>query len=393
LKPVVRIQGLVRLANHVRKEIGRGVTAEQRQALRRAVERAVGQVDAILKERGVRAGRLAAPSRGAYQFLKDIRWEAVPQAEATSATSQEQHTVRLPGLGPLMERIVRRLATPIEPAELAEIGRAIEQASRRAEQAIRREGITPEQLTPVSRDQRGWFAWLSEGENLRRYVAAVELARRALEAAQPRDRVGGGRTFVIEFRPLRHIYKMRTRGGVSTVQLPTPMVRFDPDGFAELTRLIFSHEREAKGRVVERMRGEAYVDAMTEIEALGGVTDSTRGAYFDLGDSFDRVNARYFGGEMKRPRLTWSRSFTRRKFGHYDHVKDWVMVSSTLDQPQVPEFVVDFLMYHELLHKKHGIYWVNGRGLAHTKAFYADERRFERFDEAEEWLKRLARGH
>jgi hypothetical protein len=122
------------------------------------------------------------------------------------------------------------------------------------------------------------------------------------------------------------------------------------------------------------------------------VTDSTRGAFFDLGDSFDRVNARYFGGEMKRPRLTWSRSFTRRKFGHYDHVKDWVMVSSTLDQPQVPEFVVDFLMYHELLHKKHGIHWVNGRGLAHTRAFYADERRFERFDEAEAWLKKLARG-
>jgi hypothetical protein len=34
---------------------------------------------------------------------------------------------------------------------------------------------------------------------------------------------------------------------------------------------------------------------------------------------------------------------------------------------------------------------VNGRGLAHTRAFYADERRFERFEEAEEWLKKLAR--
>jgi hypothetical protein len=67
------------------------------------------------------------------------------------------------------------------------------------------------------------------------------------------------------------------------------------------------------------------------------------------------------------------------------------MVSRTLDQAQVPEFVVDFLMYHELLHKQHGIHWVNGRGLAHTRAFYADERRFERFEEAEEWLKKLAR--
>ena len=106
MKPVVRIQGLVRLANHVRQEIGRGVTAERRQTLRRTVERAVAQVDGILRERGVRAARLAAPSRGAYQFLKEIRWEAVSEADAatTAPLSQQEHTVRLPGLGALMER-------------------------------------------------------------------------------------------------------------------------------------------------------------------------------------------------------------------------------------------------------------------------------------------------
>jgi hypothetical protein len=73
-------------------------------------------------------------------------------------------------------------------------------------------------------------------------------------------------------------------------------------------------------------------------------------------------------------------------------VKDWVMVSSTLDRAEVPVFVVDYLMFHELLHKMHGIRWVNGRGHAHTRAFYEDERRFERYDEADGWLKRLAKG-
>jgi hypothetical protein len=202
----------------------------------------------------------------------------------------------------------------------------------------------------------------------------------------------GHNAFLIEFRPSRHIFKMRMRGARARVMLPTPMVRFDEDGFGDLAGLIFERGREAKRRVVERMRAEAYVDLATELEGLGGVVEGTRGAFHDLAESFDRVNVRYFAGQMQRPKLTWSRSFTGRKFGHYDHVKDWVMVSSTLDQERVPAMVVDYLMFHELLHKKHGIRWVNGRGHAHTREFYAEERTFEGYDEAEGWLTKLARG-
>jgi predicted metal-dependent hydrolase len=122
------------------------------------------------------------------------------------------------------------------------------------------------------------------------------------------------------------------------------------------------------------------------------VVEGTRGAFHDLDQSFDRVNARYFGATMPRPRLTWSRSFTGRKFGHYDFLKDLVMVSSTLDQERVPQFVVDYLMFHELLHKKHGVRWVNGRRYAHTREFYAEERQVPQYDEADAWLTKLARG-
>jgi hypothetical protein len=245
-------------------------------------------------------------------------------------------------------------------------------------------------LTAATREWRGWFAWLGDRESLDDYRAAVGRARAAIEGAARRA-AGDGSTFLIEFRPSRHIFKMRTRGGRSRVMLPTPMVRFDEAGFADLAELIFGRGREAKRRVVERMRGEGYVDLATELEGLGGVVEGTRGAFQDLGESFDRVNARYFAGQMRRPKLTWSRSFTGRKFGHYDHVKDWVMVSSSLDQERVPRLVVDYLMFHELLHKKHGIRWVNGRGHAHTREFYAEERRFEGYDEAEGWLKKLAK--
>ena len=58
----------------------------------------------------------------------------------------------------------------------------------------------------------------------------------------------------------------------------------------------------------------------------------------------------------------------------------------------MPEFVVDFIVYNELLHKKHGVDWRNGQARAHTPAFRQEERRFAQHAEAEAVLKALAKG-
>lgn len=388
-KRVVRIQGLVKIAGQVRREIGRGVGGERKRQLKQSAGLAIAQVDAILRQRGAMPAQLAAPSRRAYQFLASIPWDSI--AETTGAAEPPPpRLLRWTGLRGFAERIMTRLAREHPETELTEIARALEQMSRRIERSIEQAGVGPEHLTAPVREWRGWFAWLSEPQNLREYVAAVARAREAINtAAQAAART---QPIVIEFRPSRHIYKMYTRAGRTRIILPIPLIRFDSAAFTSLAQLIFARSRDAKRAVVEQMRTEAYQNLAEELEALAGVVEGTRGVFHDLNESFDRVNARYFSGTMQRPRLTWSRSFTGRKFGHYDSVKDWVMVSSTLDQERVPAFVVDYLIFHELLHKKHGIRWVNGRSHAHTREFYADERRFERYDEADAWLTKLAQG-
>jgi hypothetical protein len=66
------------------------------------------------------------------------------------------------------------------------------------------------------------------------------------------------------------------------------------------------------------------------------------------------------------------------------------MISITLDDPEVPAFALDFVMYHELLHKKHGSMTVNGRRLSHSQAFRAEERRYAQYHEAERLIQELA---
>lgn len=91
------------------------------------------------------------------------------------------------------------------------------------------------------------------------------------------------------------------------------------------------------------------------------------------------------------PRLSWSRTDSRRRFGHWDPDHGCIVVSQTLDDAKVPEFVLDYVVYHELLHIVHPVEETAGRRRIHSAAFRRDERRFARWREAERWLERLAR--
>ena len=168
------------------------------------------------------------------------------------------------------------------------------------------------------------------------------------------------------------------------------MLTLNNEAFRELAGQMFGRRR-CDGAWMRWVRGPAYTALQGELERLAGEAKTDPGAFHPLEDSFDRVNRAYFEGRMARPRLTWSARLTGRKFGHYDFTTDEVQISSTLDSPGVPEFVVDSVMHHELLHKVHGLRWERGRCRAHTPAFRRDERSFARYTEADDFLRRLSR--
>jgi hypothetical protein len=116
-----------------------------------------------------------------------------------------------------------------------------------------------------------------------------------------------------------------------------------------------------------------------------------RGNHHNLDRLFARLNRRYFDGELHKPTLTWSQRRTRRILGHHDPVHDTIVISKTLDAPDVPEWFVEYILYHEMLHIKHPARLVNGRRLYHTKAFRTEEERYPLYAEAQEWLSHVAR--
>ena len=118
---------------------------------------------------------------------------------------------------------------------------------------------------------------------------------------------------------------------------------------------------------------------------------SARGTYYDLDKIFSKLNRRYFDSRLEKPTLTWSQRKTRSILGHHDRVYDTIVISKSLDSTQVPEWFVEFIIYHEMLHIKHAARMINGRRYYHTAAFRLDERRFSRYDDAQRYLEQVAR--
>lgn len=116
------------------------------------------------------------------------------------------------------------------------------------------------------------------------------------------------------------------------------------------------------------------------------------GKHYDLKDSFLRINKKYFHGELPMPNLSWSKSKTKTRFGHHDEALDTIVISRTLDDKRIPRYLLDYVMYHEVLHMKHKTRFRNGRRRVHTKEFNEDERKFSKRDRAEVLLKRLSQG-
>jgi hypothetical protein len=123
------------------------------------------------------------------------------------------------------------------------------------------------------------------------------------------------------------------------------------------------------------------------------------GAVLDLRELRDDLNQRYFDGRLKAE-ITWGKGGggaaqtcrTRRarnstiQLGSYSYEDKLIRIHRALDQPHVPRYVVEAVVYHELLHAAIPPVVQNGRRHVHTPEFRRRERLFRHLAKAEAWV-------
>ncbi len=105
-----------------------------------------------------------------------------------------------------------------------------------------------------------------------------------------------------------------------------------------------------------------------------------------LETSFDRVNHQFLSNSVEKPNLTWGTA-SFRKLASYNFHTDTITVSTLF--ADADSEILDFLMYHELLHKYHKFKHNYGRSSFHTRAFKEDEKLYPNHEKIEKEIETI----
>lgn len=205
--------------------------------------------------------------------------------------------------------------------------------------------------------------------------------------------------FQVEYRPfssLRSTVRLRgnqLRVSISDLLAPSPSIVLE--ALAEiLLGKVFRRRasREARECYLAYIFKESTRKRIEETRRRRGhkVQRPARGRCFDLVEIFNELNRRYFAGELPPTRLGWSPRRSRTILGHYDSAHSSITISRLLDSPKVPRYVVEYLMFHEMLHIRYPVERRGARRVVHSRAFREAERRFPQYAQARRRLKLIS---
>jgi hypothetical protein len=115
-----------------------------------------------------------------------------------------------------------------------------------------------------------------------------------------------------------------------------------------------------------------------------------RGRCFDLEEIFEDLNRRFFEGELATARLGWSPKRSRTILGHYDSAHHSITISRLLDSPKVPRYLVEYLVFHEMLHIRYAVERQGHRRIVHSRKFRQEEKRFPHYERARQRMKLMS---
>jgi len=114
-----------------------------------------------------------------------------------------------------------------------------------------------------------------------------------------------------------------------------------------------------------------------------------QGEHYNLEEVFEGLNARHFHGLMARPALGWSQRRSKTTLGHYDPSHNAIIISKLLDRSEVPRLVLEYVVFHEMLHLRFPAEHEGARRRVHTRQLRQAEKEFASLKEAKEFLKKL----
>ncbi len=402
-RTVLRVTGLVKAMSMAREQLTNGIPAESMEEFRQFITGTVTNVDQICKQNRISPKDLPSPSFRAYQYLKGINLQNLPVMDEARVSTP---TLRISNLTAAGRHIQHRLME----AALAEyrqtlgarkqirtVQTLIQQQASYLQLVLQKKNAALEDMPARSGQVARWLFYLNDNDHFMTAIEQLAHCCRIYETLRLKARSGKKvpllEQMYFEFSPMAALYRWQIKDGQGSLSMHPGFVSADPKVIEAILSSAILRRSTKHSLLIRQTSGSAdflviskYMDGLVNVEEAVG-------QYYDLNELFHKVNQHYFKNHCQPPKLKWTTRFTRRKYGMYLPSTDTVVVSLSLDHPTVPRYVVEFIVYHELLHKILGMKETAKRQIAHTTEFRRRERLFEHYEEAQQYLESLAHSH
>ena len=256
----------------------------------------------------------------------------------------------------------------------------------------KKHGGAPEDLPTPSFRAYQWLKFLSQREQLLLHISATKEFYCLLLEAFPKVKINNLPAKIqIECYHSGYLFRNRQKEGKIYLEINEGFISAPREIKETILKAALKRRTTTRLKVIKSYTATpTYTQIHTSLQNNSGANKlAGNGRVYNLAQLFTEINRQYFDSQLEQPRLVWSSRKSIRRLGTYQPDSDTITISKRLDSKDIPHYLIAYVMYHEMLHKKIGLKEVNGRRYAHTKAFKDAEKQFQYYLEAENFIKKL----
>jgi len=235
-----------------------------------------------------------------------------------------------------------------------------------------------------------WLEYLSHQPHLALHLSALDEFLRILTQQNKKISVDP-RDLLIKINYSGYLYRRQTVKNKTILQINEAYIISPLEIKKSILSTAFSRHQSKQIHAIKAYSCTSEFKRMNALISGDPIANriSCRGEKYDLSILFNKLNKEYFRSQLSQPRLVWSSRRSMRRLGYYHPEINTIAVSQKLDDKEIPHMLVEYVLYHEMLHQHFGIKNHNGRRYAHTSAFRTAEKQFKHQKEAENLIKLL----
>jgi hypothetical protein len=250
---------------------------------------------------------------------------------------------------------------------------------------ITKENINIYQLNEKTQQNLNFISWLINKNNYEILCEKLQYANNTLKKELKFK-------FVIKIIPTKYIWRIKKTKDNFEITINIGFLAADQNTFNTLLNKISSKNTAKLNDPISKfILSKEYLELNQIFYKIEKKQTKEKNSVYDLEKFFFELNEKYFHNEIKKPLLKWSKKNNYCKFGEYIPTKHEIIISKSLDNPKIPELLVKYILYHEMLHIKYPTKLTESGFNIHHQEFKFHEKKYENYQEAEKLLHKIAK--